>query len=53
MCILSGLGYNGRDEHGNALWDGCIGARAWGYEVSLTMKEVIASMNVSTNKWAA
>ncbi len=50
---MTGMTYNGKDADGNALWDTCIGAKAWDYEVSLTMREIIASMNISTNMWAA
>ncbi|XP_072036791.1 lysophospholipid acyltransferase 5-like [Amphiura filiformis] len=52
VCVMTGMTYNGKDEAGNALWDTCIGAKAWDWEVSLTMKDVIASMNISTNMWA-
>ena len=53
VCVMSGLTYNGKDEKGEALWDACLGAKAWNYEVSLTLREVVASMNISTNMWAA
>lgn len=50
-CILTGLSYNGKDENGNELWDGCTNVRIWDYETSLSGQDIINSFNIQTNKW--
>lgn len=52
-CILSGLTYNGRDENGNDLWDGCCNVKVWSYETEATFDKLIKTFNVNTNLWVA
>eukprot|EP00058_Branchiostoma_floridae_P006173 XP_002591661.1 hypothetical protein BRAFLDRAFT_80751 [Branchiostoma floridae] len=52
-CILSSLTYNGRDEHGNPLWDSCKNIKLSKFEMVMSFQDVIDSFNINTNKWAA
>jgi len=53
VCILTGLTYNGKDENGNELWDGCANIHIRQYESASSCHELIQSFNVNTNKWMA
>ena len=52
-CILTGLTYNGKDENGNNLWDGCANIYIRKYESASSCQQVITSFNVNTNRWMA
>ncbi|XP_048881775.1 lysophospholipid acyltransferase 5 [Brienomyrus brachyistius] len=53
VCILSGLGYNGKDEKGVHQWDACANMRVWHYETTPLFTGTIASFNINTNAWVA
>uniref|UniRef100_A0A4W4FLT9 Lysophospholipid acyltransferase 5 n=1 Tax=Electrophorus electricus TaxID=8005 RepID=A0A4W4FLT9_ELEEL len=53
VCILSGLGYNGRSEKGEAQWDSCANMRVWLYETTPFFTGTINSFNINTNAWVA
>ncbi|ELT92172.1 hypothetical protein CAPTEDRAFT_182891 [Capitella teleta] len=53
VCIMAGLTYNGRDENGNCLWNGCANIHAVEFEKASTCQEYIQAFNVNTNKWMA
>ncbi|XP_069038530.1 lysophospholipid acyltransferase 5 isoform X2 [Lepisosteus oculatus] len=53
VCILSGLGYNGRDAAGVALWDACANMKVWQYETTPLFTGTIAAFNTNTNAWVA
>lgn len=52
-CIMAGLTYNGKDENGNDLWDGCVNISVWKYEMGTTFDDLIKSFNINTNLWVA
>lgn len=52
-CIMAGLTYNGRDENGNELWNGCVNIWVWRYEAATTFEDLIKSFNINTNLWVA
>uniref|UniRef100_T1J0V7 Lysophospholipid acyltransferase 5 n=1 Tax=Strigamia maritima TaxID=126957 RepID=T1J0V7_STRMM len=52
-CTLTGLTYNGKDDNGNNLWDGCANFKVRIYEGSTTFAELIQSFNINTNLWVA
>ncbi|XP_022249309.1 lysophospholipid acyltransferase 5-like isoform X2 [Limulus polyphemus] len=52
-CIMAGLTYNGQDEQGNDLWDGCCNVKLWEYEKTSNFDGVIKSFNINTNLWVA
>ncbi|XP_077511740.1 lysophosphatidylcholine acyltransferase 3 protein nessy isoform X1 [Amblyomma americanum] len=52
-CIMAGLTYNGRDENGNDLWNGCVNISVWRYETATTFDDLIKSFNINTNLWVA
>ncbi|XP_074654931.1 lysophospholipid acyltransferase 5-like [Tubulanus polymorphus] len=51
-CIVIGLSYNGKDENGNDLWDGCANIKIRKYELSISCHDSIASFNINTNIWS-
>lgn len=53
MCILAGLGYNGRGEDGQPKWDACANMRVWIYETTPLFTGTINSFNINTNAWVA
>ncbi|KAG8435770.1 hypothetical protein GDO86_013639 [Hymenochirus boettgeri] len=53
VCILSGLGYNGKDENGQAQWDACANMKVWLYETTPLFTGTITSFNINTNAWVA
>ena len=53
VCILTGLTYNGQDENGNNLWDGCRNIYIRNFETAATLQELIQAFNVNTNRWMA
>ena len=50
-CILTGLTYNGKDENGNDLWDGCANIKIIRFETAVTCGQTITAFNVNTNQW--
>ncbi|XP_076333095.1 lysophospholipid acyltransferase 5-like isoform X2 [Tachypleus tridentatus] len=52
-CIMAGLTYNGQDEQGNDLWDGCCNVKLGDYEKTSNFDGVIRSFNINTNLWVA
>ncbi|XP_028836972.1 lysophospholipid acyltransferase 5 isoform X2 [Denticeps clupeoides] len=53
VCILSGLGYNGRDQKGEHQWDACANMRVWLFETTPLFTGTINSFNINTNAWVA
>ncbi|XP_047667422.1 lysophospholipid acyltransferase 5 isoform X2 [Tachysurus fulvidraco] len=53
VCILTGLGYNGHGEDGQAKWDACANMRVWIYETTPLFTGTINSFNINTNAWVA
>ncbi len=53
MCILSGLGYNGKNEKGEHQWDACANVRLWLFETTPLFTGTISSFNINTNAWVA
>ncbi|GFO08427.1 hypothetical protein PoB_003493200 [Plakobranchus ocellatus] len=49
--IITGMSYNGRDEHGNRRWDACTNIKVWQLETGETFSDFIQSFNVNTNQW--
>ncbi|XP_028968757.1 lysophospholipid acyltransferase 5 [Galendromus occidentalis] len=52
-CSLTGLSYNGKDEHGKNRWDGLRNVGLWQYETSTNFDGLIRSFNINTNRWVA
>jgi len=50
-CILSGVGFGGYDEKGNAKWNRLSNIKPWLFETSLTLQGIIQSFNINTNDW--
>jgi len=50
-CILSGLGFNGYDEHGHATWNRVTNVDIVGYETADNIKSLLEAWNMNTNKW--
>ncbi|KAL7988450.1 hypothetical protein Chor_007369 [Crotalus horridus] len=53
VCILTGLGYNGKDEKGLPQWDACANMKVWMFETTPYFTGTIASFNTNTNNWIA
>ncbi|KAM4704138.1 LOW QUALITY PROTEIN: lysophospholipid acyltransferase 5 [Rhinophrynus dorsalis] len=53
VCILSGLGYNGKDENGQHRWNACANMKIWLFETTPLFTGTIASFNINTNDWVA
>lgn len=53
VCILVGLGYNGKDQSGKPLWNACANMKVWLYETTPLFTGTIASFNINTNAWVA
>ncbi|KAJ7413595.1 Lysophospholipid acyltransferase 5 [Willisornis vidua] len=53
VCILVGLGYNGKDQNGKPLWNACANMKVWLYETTPLFTGTIASFNINTNAWVA
>ncbi|GBB99659.1 hypothetical protein RclHR1_00360008 [Rhizophagus clarus] len=50
-CILSGLGFNGYDERGDAKWDRVSNIDIIAYETADNIKSLLDTWNINTNKW--
>ncbi|TRZ01736.1 hypothetical protein DNTS_032285, partial [Danionella cerebrum] len=53
VCILSGLGYNDKNENGEHQWDSCANVRVWLFETTPLFTGTINSFNIITNNWVA
>jgi len=53
VCIMSGLTYNGKDEKGNLLWNGCANVKLRVFENATRFGHLINSFNINTNSWVA
>uniref|UniRef100_A0AAY5K4B2 Lysophospholipid acyltransferase 5 n=1 Tax=Esox lucius TaxID=8010 RepID=A0AAY5K4B2_ESOLU len=53
VCILSGLGYNGRGQNGEHQWDACANMKVWTFETTPLFTGTISSFNINTNAWVA
>ncbi|XP_036451198.1 LOW QUALITY PROTEIN: lysophospholipid acyltransferase 5 [Colossoma macropomum] len=53
VCILTGLGYNGRSTRGEPQWDACANMRVWMFETTPLFTGTINSFNINTNAWVA
>uniref|UniRef100_A0A670JZ59 Lysophospholipid acyltransferase 5 n=1 Tax=Podarcis muralis TaxID=64176 RepID=A0A670JZ59_PODMU len=53
VCIITGLGYNGKDEKGRPKWDACANMKVWLFETTPYFTGTIASFNTNTNAWVA
>ncbi|XP_063291324.1 lysophospholipid acyltransferase 5 isoform X2 [Pelobates fuscus] len=53
VCILCGLGYNGKDEQGRHHWNACANMKVWLFETTPLFTGTIASFNINTNDWVA
>ncbi|XP_040190739.1 lysophospholipid acyltransferase 5-like [Rana temporaria] len=53
VCILSGLGYNEKDDRGEPRWDACANMKVWQFETTPLFTGTIASFNINTNDWVA
>ncbi|XP_041961891.1 lysophospholipid acyltransferase 5 [Alosa sapidissima] len=53
VCILVGLGYNGRDQDGEHQWNACANMKMWVYETTPLFTGTINSFNINTNAWVA
>ncbi|XP_077201863.1 lysophospholipid acyltransferase 5 [Paroedura picta] len=53
VCILTGLGYNGKDEKGHSKWDACANMKIWLFETTPFFTGTISSFNTNTNAWVA
>uniref|UniRef100_A0A2L2Y2V1 Lysophospholipid acyltransferase 5 n=1 Tax=Parasteatoda tepidariorum TaxID=114398 RepID=A0A2L2Y2V1_PARTP len=50
-CILTGMTYNGTDNNGNELWDGCANVKLWDFSKTTTFEGIIKAFNINTNLW--
>jgi len=53
VCVISGLGYNGKREDGSVIWSGCANIKLRRLESASRFGEVIEAFNINTNAWAA
>lgn len=53
VAICFGLTFNGLDETGKALWDGCANIKLLIFENTRRFQHYIDSFNVQTNHWVA
>ncbi|CAG8532052.1 9767_t:CDS:10 [Ambispora gerdemannii] len=50
-CILSGLGFNGYDDKGNAKWNRVTNIDVIAYETADNIKTLLEAWNMNTNIW--
>ncbi|KAI8346158.1 MBOAT, membrane-bound O-acyltransferase family-domain-containing protein [Blakeslea trispora] len=50
-CILSGFGFNGYDEQGNACWDRLKNVNFLSCELAQSYKQLTANWNMGANRW--
>nr|XP_054768730.1 lysophospholipid acyltransferase 5-like [Lytechinus pictus] len=53
VCILSGIAYSGKDKEGKAKWTACSGIKPLAFETALSVRDMVATFNISTNTWLA
>ncbi|XP_061492714.1 lysophospholipid acyltransferase 5 isoform X2 [Rhineura floridana] len=53
VCIITGLGYNGKDDKGRPKWDACANMKVWLFETTPYFTGTISSFNINTNAWVA
>ncbi|KOC63489.1 Lysophospholipid acyltransferase 5 [Habropoda laboriosa] len=53
VCTTFGLTYNGKDEKGHSLWNGCENVKLLTFETSTHFNDYIKSFNINTNNWCA
>jgi len=50
---MTGISYNGKDEHGNHKWNACENIDVPLFEKAVTFGQMIAAFNKCTNAWIA
>ncbi|KAJ2615003.1 Lysophospholipid acyltransferase [Coemansia sp. RSA 1365] len=50
-CILTGLGFDGYDEHGNPRWMDIANIHVRDVELGSSIKQLIDNWNIGTNTW--
>lgn len=50
-CIVSGIAYNGKDENGNVLWDGCANMKLLVFFSATRTQHFIDGFHMTTNYW--
>lgn len=50
-CVLSGIAYNGKNEHGEPLWNGSANINLKKYFTATCIQHFIESFNLNTNRW--
>ncbi|XP_076233949.1 lysophosphatidylcholine acyltransferase 3 protein nessy [Calliopsis andreniformis] len=53
ICTIFGLTYNGKDEKGKPLWNGCENVKLLTFETATRFNHYILSFNINTNHWCA
>lgn len=53
VCMAFGLTYNGKDEQGKPLWNGCENVKLITLETATRFGCYIEGFNMNTNKWCA
>ncbi|XP_050493536.1 lysophospholipid acyltransferase 5 isoform X3 [Bombus huntii] len=53
VCTTFGLTYNGKDEKGRPLWNGCENVKLLKFETATQFNDYILSFNINTNNWCA
>lgn len=53
VCVVSGLGYNGKSADGAVDWTGCANVKLRRFESATSFGHIIESFNINTNAWAA
>ncbi|XP_030843031.1 lysophospholipid acyltransferase 5 isoform X2 [Strongylocentrotus purpuratus] len=53
VCILSGIAYTGKDKAGKAKFTSCSGIKPLAFETALSVRDMVATFNISTNTWLA
>lgn len=51
VCNLSGFGFSGYDERGNAKWELCTNVRPYQVEMAQSFKETLDGWNIQTGGW--
>ncbi|KHJ90144.1 MBOAT family protein [Oesophagostomum dentatum] len=51
VCNMSGFGFSGYDEHGNAKWELCTNVRPYQVEMAQSFKETLDGWNIQTGGW--
>ncbi|KAF0411976.1 MBOAT-domain-containing protein [Gigaspora margarita] len=49
--MLSGISFNGYDDHGNAEWNGLANVDRWRFEFATSLADIVGSFNTNTNLW--